>query len=194
MKKRDFRFDNRAEKYDYGFEGKLSRKFYKLIYDNISLKPGQNLIDVGCGTGTILKTLSNIENINGHGIDIEPQMLSVAKDKCPDMDIRECSCDKTPYDDDSFDVMTACMAYHHFADKDAFIREASRILKSGGILYLADPRFPFLPRKIINALVYGLNGEFNSSKETVSRFAKYGFVPVDTKYDHYAQLIVLRKA
>lgn len=193
MNKRDFKFDNRADKYDYGFEGKLSRKFYKLIYDNISLKSGQNIIDVGCGTGTILKTLSNMEKIFGYGIDIEPQMLSVAKVKCPDMDIRECSCDRTPFSDNTFDVMTACMAYHHFADKDAFIREASRILKSGGTLYLADPRFPFIFRKIINALVYGLNGEFNSSKETIKRFEKYGFVPTDTKYDHYAQLIILTK-
>lgn len=78
----DFKFDKRAIKYDNGFEGRLSQKFYRLIYQNIELKPSYNVLDVGCGTGTLLKTLSEIEDINGHGIDIEPNMLKIDKTKC----------------------------------------------------------------------------------------------------------------
>lgn len=194
MEKQDFKFDKRASKYDQGFEGKLSKRFYRLIYENVILRNGDRVIDIGCGTGTILKTLSGMERIEGHGIDVEPEMLKVAKTKCSNMDIRECSCEDTPYEDNSFDVMTACMAYHHFPDKDGFAKEASRIIRQNGTLYIADPNFPLPIRKIINILAKGFNGEFLTSQEIAERFGRYGFVPVATFKDHYAQLVILRKA
>ncbi len=189
----DFKFDRRAIKYDTGFEGRLSQKFYHLIYNTIELKPSDNVLDVGCGTGTLLKTLSEIEDINGHGIDIEPNMLNIAKSKCPDMDIRKNSCDNTDYKDGYFDVLTTCMAYHHFPSKQGFEKEAERILKPGGYLYIADPNFPFLIRKTINILTKRFNGEFLSSDEIKKRFENYGFSYIGTKTDYYAQLVIFKK-
>ena len=162
MEKRDFKFDKRAGKYDDHFEGRMSRRFYELLYRYTGLKKGDRVLDVGCGTGTILKTFSEFENIEGHGIDVEPQMLSVARSKCPDMDIRECSCEDTPYGDSYFDTLTACMAYHHFPDKDAFAKEALRLLKPNGRLYIADPAFPHPVRKALNLMCRNINGEFFS--------------------------------
>ena len=194
MKKQDFKFDRRASKYDKGFEGKLSRRFYRLIYKNIVLEKGDKVIDVGCGTGTILRTLADMEEISGYGIDVEPEMLKVARKRCFDMDIKECSCEDTPYEGNTFDVMTACMAYHHFPDKDGFSEEAFRILKPGGLLYIADPNFPSLIRKLMNHIARRFNGEFLTGQEITERFRTYGFIPVNTKKDHYAQLVILKKA
>ena len=194
MDKRDFKFDKRADKYDDHFEGKLSRKFYELLYRYTDLSEGSKVLDVGCGTGTILKTFSEFEKIEGHGIDVEPNMLKVARQKCPDMDIRECSCENTPYKDDYFDSLTACMAYHHFPDKNAFEKEALRILKPGGKIYIADPSFPLPIRKLLNFLCRNINGEFFSSAEMKERFEKQGFKYIGTQKDHYAQLVILQKA
>ena len=148
---------------------------------------------MGCGTGTILKTFSEFENIEGHGIDVEPQMLSVARSKCPDMDIRECSCEDTPYGDSYFDTLTACMAYHHFPDKDAFAKEALRLLKPNGRLYIADPAFPHPVRKALNLMCRNINGEFFSSQEMRSRFEKQGFRYIGVQKDRYAQLVIFEK-
>ena len=191
--KRDFKFDKRADKYDDHFEGKLSRVFYELIYENIELSDSAQVLDVGCGTGTILKTLSERFNIVAHGIDVENEMLKVAKAKCSGMDIQLCSCEATPFADNSLDAVIACMAYHHFPDKQAFENEAARILKNGGKLYIADPNFPFVIRKIINFLVRNLNGEFFSSKEIASRFEKSGCKLLTIKKRAYGQLVVLEK-
>ena len=193
MDKRDFKFDKRADKYDDHFEGKLSKVFYKLIYDNIKLSPSAEVLDVGCGTGTILRTLSDRENISAHGIDVEPEMLKVAVNKCPEADIRLCSCEDTPYADGQFDVLTACMAYHHFPDKEAFEKEAQRILKPNGLLYVADPNFPFLFRKLMNRLARRFNGEFLSSDEISDRFSKFGFKTVFVSKRKYGQLVILQK-
>ena len=75
MNKRDFKFDKRADKYDDHFEGRLSRKFYELLYRYTNLSQGSKVLDVGCGTGTILKTFSEFESSEGHGIDVEMNML-----------------------------------------------------------------------------------------------------------------------
>lgn len=81
MAKRDFKFDKRAGKYDDHFEGILSHRFYELLYRYTDLRSGDKVLDVGCGTGTILKSFRELEKIEGHGIDVEPEMLSVARRK-----------------------------------------------------------------------------------------------------------------
>ena len=134
--KKDFKFEKRAENYDNNFEGKLSKKFYNLISNNVSLKADDKVLDVGCGTGTVLKRLSLRCRIEGYGIDVEENMIEQVKIKCPEMKISLCSCDSTPFEDNTFDVITACMAYHHFPNKEAFIKEAYRLLKKGGKLYI----------------------------------------------------------
>lgn len=41
--KKDFKFDKRAEKYDEGFEGKASEKFYSLVTSHVDIREGYRL-------------------------------------------------------------------------------------------------------------------------------------------------------
>jgi len=193
---RDFKFDKRASSYDEGFEGKLSKKFYKLLLNQIELGQGATVLDVGCGTGTILKKLDELDEINGFGIDLEENMIIEAKQKCPKMDILVSTCTKTPFENNKFDIITSCMAYHHFDDKQGFAMEVSRIIKPGGYLYITDPRFPWVIRKPLNLALrlHKIAGYFGTPKEIERAFGEYGFKLVDFKYDMYAQCIKLRKA
>ena len=108
--KKDFRFDKRAEKYDDSYEGKLSEKFYTLVTENVQLTEGMEVLEMGCGTGTILHRLSQKCSIHGYGIDAEEKMLEQARSKCPDMEILNCTCDDTPFEDGMFDVIAACLS------------------------------------------------------------------------------------
>lgn len=193
--KKDFKFDKRAEKYDEGFEGKKSEKFYELVTQNVEIETGMNVLDVGCGTGTILYRLSQKYDFNGYGIDVEEEMLKQAKEKCSGTDIRLCSCNDTPFDNGQFDVIIACMAYHHFPDKDDFSKEAARLLKQGGLLYIADPKLPLPIRKVLNTAleIHKVNGRVYTADEVAENFAGYGFERVYDKSDAYAQLICLKK-
>ena len=193
--KKDFKFDKRAEKYDDGFEGRLSEKFYTLITVNVSIDEGMNILDMGCGTGTILHRLAEKYSFNGFGIDVEEKMLEQARQKCPDMQILQSSCDAVPFEDGKFDVVIACMAYHHFPDKDRFSAECARVLKNGGRLYIADPKLPLPVRKAVNTAltIHKINGRIFTAEEMTENFSGFGFKKIFDKHDAYAQLVCLEK-
>jgi len=176
-KQKDFKFDKRAVSYDDGLEGKFSQRFYSVLLSSLDIKPSFTVLDVGCGTGYLLQKMSEQQEIAGYGIDIEPNMIDVAKRKCPEMDIQVSPSEKTPFDNDTFDVMTACMAYHHFSDKEGFIKEAARIIKPDGCLYIADPFFPYPVRKTINGLLklFRVAGKFFTAKKMAADFSRFGF-------------------
>jgi ubiquinone/menaquinone biosynthesis C-methylase UbiE len=193
--KKDFRFDKLALKYDYGFAGKSSRRFYNLLIKQVRLFSGAAVLDVGCGTGALLRRMADICEINCFGIDVEKNMIEEAKRKCPQMSFQVSRCEKTPFESQSFDVIVACMAYHHFEDKEGFAKEAARLLKPGGALYIADPRFPWLIRKAVNGVLSLLRivGEFNKPDEIAARFSAFGFECAGVAHDGYAQLVKLQR-
>jgi ubiquinone/menaquinone biosynthesis C-methylase UbiE len=193
--KKDIHFGKRASKYD-GFEGIISRRFYRLLLEQVTLFSGANVLDVGCGTGTILRKMADICPINGYGIDMEENMITEAKRKCPDMHILVSKCEATPFENQFFDVITTCMAYHHFSDQTGFAKEVARILKPGGRLFIADPRFPFIVRKTINGLFHLLNiaGGFNTPQELYIHFSEHRFIQDGFAVDGFAQVVKFKLA
>ena len=192
---KDFSFENFAESYDNGIAAKGSRKFYKLLLREIETRPGAALLDVGCGTGALLKLITDTYDIKGYGIDAEKNMIAAAQRNYPQMRFSVGVCDKLPFGDQSFDAMIACMAYHHFGNKEGFAKEAARVLKPGGILYIADPRFPWIVRKTMNGILrlFRVAGEFFSSDEITARFLHMGFVGMGAAADGYAQVVMLQR-
>jgi len=195
-KARDFKFDKMASSYDVGLKGKVLKKFYDLLIKRIDVRQDATVLDVGCGTGSVLKLINEVTNINGYGIDIEENMIIEAKQKCPTMNIQVSSCTETPFGNNKFDVITTCLAFHHFADKEGFARETARILKPDGILYITDPNFSVAIRKSLNLAfrIHRIVGFFAAPKEIEEIFSKYGFLLLSVCTDKYVQCIALRKA
>ena len=111
------------------------------------------------------------------------------------MSMQIANCTETPFENGKFDIVTACMAYHHFPNKKGFAREVARIIKNGGRLYIADPRFPMIIRRPLNfALrVLKIAGFFGTAEEIGNNFAEYGFSLIKVSVDKYAQCITLEK-
>jgi ubiquinone/menaquinone biosynthesis C-methylase UbiE len=153
------------------------------------------MLDAACGTGEILKRMDDKFEIDGYGIDIDYKMACVAKEKCPNMDIRTASCDTLPFEEKQFNGITVCMAYHHFENKVGFAKEAFRVLKQGGSLYVADLRLPKCIREAANKIMKHLNvvGHFYTTEEIAVEFEKYGFKYNGCVKDGRVQIIRLTK-
>jgi len=187
---KDMDFGKKASAYDESW-GTISSRFYRLLLGQMELKPGAKVLDVGCGTGALLRRIADACPIIGFGIDMSENMIEEAKRKCPEMDMQISRCEETQFEDNTFDVVTTCMAYHHFSDRAGFAKEAARILKPGGCLYIVDPRFPFIIRKVMNAFfkMIRVAGAFFTPEEVYGDFAVFGFKPGGFQREGYAQVV-----
>jgi ubiquinone/menaquinone biosynthesis C-methylase UbiE len=74
-------FDKYADNYDAGFMGKGSGRFYADLIKEIDVKDGDAVLDVGCGTGTVLSFIGRQKKIRGFGLDVSENMIAIAKEK-----------------------------------------------------------------------------------------------------------------
>jgi 2-polyprenyl-3-methyl-5-hydroxy-6-metoxy-1,4-benzoquinol methylase len=99
-----------------------------------------DVLDIGCGAGT----QCHLWAMHGHsvsGIDISEPLVGVAAQRAAEagLDIRfdVGSATQLPYADASQDVCLLPQLLEHVPDWQACLREAVRVLRSGGMLYLS---------------------------------------------------------
>lgn len=110
------------------------------------------ILDVACGPGLLSKYLAETrKKLVVVGVDISDYALKLAKKNCvslKNVSLKKGSVEQLPFKDGVFDAVVCKDSFHHFNDPSLAIREMTRVLKKGGVLYLQDlkrdlPRYLF---------------------------------------------------
>src|SRR5690349_5031002 len=103
--------------------------------------PNPRILDVGCGTGANLKMLADYGN--AEGVDISPQAVEFCRERGLDS-VKLGAAEQLPYENDSFELVTALDVIEHLDDDVAGLREMRRVLRRDGRVLLFVPAFMFL--------------------------------------------------
>src|SRR3954454_2096569 len=108
-----------------------------------SLRPGLDLLDVGCGPGTITVDLAaRVAPGRVVGIDISADPLAEARPAAApagvDVEFAVGDVYALEAGDDSFDVVHAHQVLQHLTDPVAALREMARVCRPGGLLAVRD--------------------------------------------------------
>ncbi|KAK9067568.1 hypothetical protein SSX86_011679 [Deinandra increscens subsp. villosa] len=108
----------------------------------LDLKPGQKVLDVGCGIGGGDFYMAETFDVDVVGIDLSVNMISFALEraiglKCS-VDFEVADCTKKSYPDNTFDVIYSRDTILHIQDKPALFRTFYKWLKPGGKVLISD--------------------------------------------------------
>jgi demethylmenaquinone methyltransferase/2-methoxy-6-polyprenyl-1,4-benzoquinol methylase/phosphoethanolamine N-methyltransferase len=136
----------------------------RMVIELAGVKPGDKVLDVGCGTGNLTLTAKTYAGSDGkvYGIDAAPEMIEVAKKKASHSGLEVVFeaglIEELAFPDATFDVVISRLAIHHLPDdlKRRGFLEILRVLKPGGHLLIADFKPPDNP--VLNHIASALVG------------------------------------
>src|SRR5262245_17770423 len=117
----------------------------KVLVDQAALQPGHRVLDIGCGTGTMVTLIKRLHpGVEVVGLDPDPKALARARRKAAaaaaSIRFDQGFSDELPYPDAAFDRVFSSFMFHHLETgvKEKTLREVGRVLKPGGFLHFLD--------------------------------------------------------
>jgi SAM-dependent methyltransferase len=98
------------------------------------LGPGSHVLEAGCGTGNYVVALQEATGAACFGVDPSEEMLAVARSRSGHVEFTLGTAERLPFADRSFDLVFSVDVIHHVVDRPGALREAFRVLRSGGRL------------------------------------------------------------
>ena len=183
-------FEERAATYEQGWLGRLHHDFADRTADLAlrTLPDPRRVLDVGCGTGYLLRILAsrcpNAEQFDG--LDPAPSMIEVATSSSSDSRLRFTTgtAERLPYPDATFDLVVTTTSFDHWSDQQAGLGECARVLQPSGQLVLVD----LFSLWLAPTLLIGRRGKARTKKRATKLLQTAGFRYV-TWHDLHTMII-----
>ena len=155
----------------------------RVLIDQADLRPGHRILDIGCGTGTLLVRLKQRHpDVDARGLDPDPKALARATRKAHRADVsiqldRGFS-DELPYPDASFDRVFSSFMFHHLepAARPTTLQEVRRVLKPDASFHLLDFEGPEGGTGPITRMLHSSHRlEDNSTSRVLALMREAGF-------------------
>jgi len=132
-------FDRLAASYDRRW-ARYTAATIRETLARLALRPGERLLDLGCGTGALLHALA-VRGVPNRlsGVDLSPAMVALARARLPAA-VRLLAADAAalPFPAGSFDVVVSSSSFHFWPRPDRVLAELRRVLAAGGRLAITD--------------------------------------------------------
>jgi ubiquinone/menaquinone biosynthesis C-methylase UbiE len=192
-------FDRAADTYD-DVGVAWFRPIARGLVDELAVRPGERVLDIGCGRGAALEPLARDAGPNGDvlGIDLAPRMVQrTAHDlrDLPQVQVRVADATAPDLPAASFDVIASALVLFFLPDPGAAVRSWAQLLVPGGRLGVTtfgpqDQRWqaldavftPYLPAAMLDARTSGQRGPFASDEGVAQLLREAGLIDVRTAH------------
>lgn len=177
-----------------------ARTIRKMNVEMADVKPGERILDVGCGTGDLTIAASGPAGAKGklYGIDASPEMIEVALHKAAqagiEIDFQVGLIEALDFPDGTFDLVLSSLMIHHLPDdlKRQGLAEIRRVLKPGGRVLIVDfkPPTSWLGRFLITLMLHGKTE--NGIKDLPELMRELGFSDLQSGNTNFGLLGFVR--
>jgi ubiquinone/menaquinone biosynthesis C-methylase UbiE len=128
------------ERQHFWFVGR--RTLIQRLLDKHLNRKGQLILDLGCGTGSMLELLTRRDQ-RVVGLDLRPEGLRKMRRKLPEVWLLQAEATNLPLMDGAFDAVLALDILEH-VDDQRLLAEVQRVLRPGGLAIISVPAMPWL--------------------------------------------------
>ncbi len=143
MERKEFERIYKLQKADWWFGKSRNAIVISLLKKYFKNTKGIKLLDIGCSEGAFLEFLEK-ENIDFSAIDIDETAIKICQERGYGDKVKYGSATNIPFEDASFDTVTALDVVEHIQDDKKVISEMKRVCKVGGHLLFIVPVHPWL--------------------------------------------------
>jgi len=118
-------------------------KIIQILVKKYFLNSIGNFLEIGCGTGYVLKGLEKFKNLKLYGAEIYLEGLKYAKLRLPNIEFIQLDARKLPFENE-YDCIGAFDVLEHINEDELVIENVFKSLKPGGYFFITVPQYMFM--------------------------------------------------